>query len=225
MIDQQIIYREAKVIDNNDTTKKGGIKVRIFPDMLEVDESLLPWAFPLNFGTGLSSSNQVHKVPEINSFVRIIVEDKYFRRIRYIFNDYVPSVYSYDTLASKITSISEKGTFTYPQPNFEVTPDNYVKYHDTSSGEIGEITKSGAYTIQDPSGNFTRSLKLGKYKLKNDLQSLKDILEDIQALLKDICTPGTFISATAGSPVVMPLSALDLPKATLLATKLNNLLG
>jgi hypothetical protein len=68
---KSMLLRKALVVDNVDEDNKDKIKVRILPEMTEVDEDLLPFIYPL-FGTDLADT-QSHIIPEIDSYVYVIL--------------------------------------------------------------------------------------------------------------------------------------------------------
>jgi len=159
--------REAQVISLDDPTKKGLIKVRIFPEMIDFKESDLPWAAKYSIGTGISSSIGVHELPEVNSYIRVVIEDwPFLQRIRYITDDYVEGLYIYSKASS--LAITELGTQTYPQPFFKCYKDGTLQFHNTETGEHGVFFKGGGYFLSDANGNFFLNAKSKGIKAYND---------------------------------------------------------
>ena len=159
--------REAQVISLDDPTKKGLIQVRIFPEMIDLKNSDLPWAAKYSIGTGISSSNGVHELPEVNSYIRVVIEDwPFLQRIRYITDDYVEGLYIYSKASS--LAISELGAQTYPQPFFKCYKDGTLQFHNTETGEHGVFFKGGGYFLYDANGNFFLNAKSKGIKVYND---------------------------------------------------------
>ena len=91
------MFRAAKVIKNNDENQLGKIQVRIYPELIDVDEDFLPWVdFYSNSLNGTSEDSGEHIFPEVGSWVRVFVEDyPIFHRVKIISNDYVEGLYIY----------------------------------------------------------------------------------------------------------------------------------
>jgi len=159
--------RCAKVIDNSYSSQSGKIQVRILPEMNDVDESLLPWIGIYNQGEGTSSTIGVHDLPEIGTFIRVVIEDwPFMKKVRYLSNDYVEGLYIY-TKSSGLSAISELGTQTYPQPIFKIFKDGSIDFHNSTTGEHGTLYKNGQYTIVDSSGNIFCNAKDKEVKIYN----------------------------------------------------------
>lgn len=164
--------REAQVVSLEDKNKKGLIKVRIFPEMIDFNESDLPWAAAYNIGTGISNSNGVHELPEVGSFIRVVIEDwPYLQRIRYISDDYVEGLYIYSKASS--LAITELGTQTYPQPFFKCYKDGTITFHNSETGEHGTFYKGGGYFLCDKDGNFFLNSKTKAIKAYNNSGSIE----------------------------------------------------
>ena len=171
------MFRAAKVIKNNDENQLGKIQVRIYPELIDVDEDFLPWVdFYSNSLNGTSKDSGEHIFPEVGSWVRVFVEDyPVFHRIKIISNDYVEGLYIYEK-AKGLTEITELDTQTYPQPIFKFYKDGTIQFHNTDTGESGTLYGDGSYQIKDKNGNFfSYSIKEHKFynnngyiKLTND---------------------------------------------------------
>lgn len=162
------VIREAQVIKNNSADKDGKIQVRIFPEMIDLPDSDLPWIGIYKIGTGTTSTIGVHEVPEVGSYIRVIIEDwPFLKRVRYISDDYVEGLYIYSQFASKV-SISELGTQTYPQPFFKCYKDGTIEFHNSETGEHGVFYKGGGYFLSDASGNVFLNAKAKAVKAYNN---------------------------------------------------------
>lgn len=154
------MFRSAKVVNNNDENKLGKIQVRIYPELIDVDEEFLPWVdFYSNSLNGTSLDCGEHTFPEIDSWVRVFVEDyPIFHRVKIVSNDYVEGLYIYSK-SDGLKEIKDGGTNlldaqTYPQPIFKFYKDGTIQFHNTNTGESGTLYGDGSYQIKDKNGNF-----------------------------------------------------------------------
>lgn len=162
------MFRAAKVIKNNDENQLGKIQVRIYPELIDVDEDFLPWVdFYSNSLNGTSEDSGEHIFPEVGSWVRVFVEDyPVFHRVKIISNDYVEGLYIYKK-AEGLTEITELDAQTYPQPIFKFYKDGTIQFHNTDTGESGTLYGDGSYQIKDKNGNFF-SYSINEHKFYND---------------------------------------------------------
>jgi len=162
------MFRVAKVVDINDENETGKIKVRVYPELIDVDEDFLPWAsYYSNSINGTSESVGEHTFPEVDSWVRVFIEDyPVFQRVRIISNDYVEGLYIYKK-AEGLTEITELDEQTYPQPIFKFYKDGTIQFHNTDTGESGTLYGDGSYQIKDKNGNFF-SYSIKEHKFYND---------------------------------------------------------
>ena len=216
------VIREAQVIDNNDPDKKGKVKVRILPDMLNFENDLLPWISIYTQKNGISSEIGEHKVLENNTYIRVLIEDyPYMKRIRYISDDYVEGLYVYNKVDG--LEIAELGTQAYPQPTFNITKDGTITFHNSNTSEHGTFFKDGSYFLHASDGNFYVNTKSKKLKVYNDQYTLKEILVNFQEILLDLVTPLNIIDSR-GAPCTFTKASVDLTKVNQALTKLNALL-
>lgn len=160
--------REAQIVSLNDPDQLGKIQVRILPEMLNFKTSDLPWAGKYNQGTGCSADVGLHELPEINSYVRVIIEDwPLLKRIRYISDDYIEGLYVYSK-SSDLDSITELGTQTYPQPFFKSYKDGTIEFHNSTTGEHGTFFSNGEYYLKDATGNIFVNTKAKSCKVYNN---------------------------------------------------------
>lgn len=167
------MFRSAKVVNNNDENKLGKIQVRIYPELIDVDEEFLPWVdFYSNSLNGTSLDCGEHTFPEIDSWVRVFVEDyPIFHRVKIISNDYVEGLYIYSKsdglkeIKDGETNLLENQT--YPQPIFKFYKDGTIQFHNTNTGESGTLYGDSSYQIKDKNGNFF-SYSIKEQKFYND---------------------------------------------------------
>lgn len=162
------MFRVAKVIKNNDENQLGKIQVRIYPELIDVDEDFLPWVdFYSNSLNGTSEDSGEHIFPEVDSWVRVFIEDyPVFHRVKIVSNDYVEGLYIYKK-AEGLTEITELDAQTYPQPIFKFYKDGTIQFHNTDTGESGTLYGDGSYQIKDKNGNFF-SYSIKEHKFYND---------------------------------------------------------
>ncbi len=150
------MVRVARVIDNNDDNKKSKIQVRILPELKDVKANKLPWISPKYSGSNETKNTGLHQIPEIDSLVLVEVWDWYDDMMCYLpYGDYNSGNNIYSKV-SELSSISELGTQTYPQPNyFKRHEDGTIEFHNTDTGEHGVLHHSGSYVVFDKDGNIT----------------------------------------------------------------------
>jgi len=215
--------RSAKVVDNVDINKLGKIQVRILPDLIDVEQSLLPWVGKYSIGAGTNSMIGIHEVPEIGTFVRVVIEDyPFLQRVRYISDDYVEGLYIYNKFED--VTISELTTQTYPQPFFKCYKDGTIDFHNSSTGEHGTFYKNGQYILIDSTGNLFVNLTNKKLKIYNDVSNMKEILKKFQEIILGLITPLSIVDGD-GKPCTYANASTDVPKIQQALLDLNNLMG
>lgn len=158
----------AKVENINDPDKKGRFQVRILPEMISLKVSDLPWARKYSSQQGTSSTVGEHKIPEVGTFIRVLVEDwPILKRIYYISDDCVDGLCIYNS-ASVLSGIDELSTQTYPQPIFKRYKDGTIEFHNSVTSEHGVFFANGEYQIKDDEGNFYSYSKNKEQKIYND---------------------------------------------------------
>lgn len=199
--DFKSIYREALVVDNtSDAQLLGGVTVKIFPELAGVSDSDLPTAYPLNSGTGASQTSGVHRVPEKDSFIRVLIEDEHWQRIRYVTDDFVPGVSNYADSKSILTGIAELGDQAYPQPTYHRFADGTITFHNTKTGESGMYHSSGGYYLFDKDGNaILSSIKKISLTATDDVEITTDKNFNIVTTKKFTITSEDALEFIAGS--------------------------
>lgn len=217
-----VTLREAQVIDINDPDKAGKIKIRILPEMELFKVDVLPWVGIYHEGTGITSTQGVHILPEQNSFIRVLIEDwPHLRKIRVISDDYVEGIYIYNN--TSLTQVTDLTAQTYPQPFFKKYKDGTIEFHNTSSGEYGVLYKGGEYEIHDATGNYLINVKTNKLKFYNNTTSLKSIILDLKTLITHMQSTSAFLDGES-RPCTYTQTSSDATLLSNLATKINSLL-
>jgi len=162
------MFRVAEVMDNADPDKLGKVQVKILPELNGVsDESLLPWASSaVQSRNGKTLETGRHQVPEIGSFIKVRINDKYWNSIHYLEEGPSSTESIYDLFAEALDIDELTADMEYPNPNFEKTSDGVLKFHDTSQGILGIQHPSGLFVLIDGDGQlFVKTA--GNFKLKN----------------------------------------------------------
>ncbi len=215
--------REAIVIDNSDPDQLGKVKIRIMPEMETFSEDMLPWVGIYKNSIGFSQDVGTHELPENDSLIRVLIEDwPFLRKIRIISDDYVEGLYFYDK-SSGLSSITELGTQTYPQPIFKVYKDRTIDFHNSETGEHGTLFSNGGYFLCSANGTLFLNSNNRRLKIYNAQASLKDVLQDVQAVLLGLTTPLNILDGE-GRPCTYLNAATDFTKVQQVLIKLNNLL-
>lgn len=214
--------REAQVVDTNDPDKNGKVKIRVLPEMLNIEDSLLPWVGIYQFKSGTSTSIGVHTLPEKDTYIRVLIEDwPYLKKVRIISDDYVEGIYIYNNFS--LSTISQLSSQTYPQPYFTKYKDGTIEFHNTSTGEYGVLYKNGEYELHDSNGNYYVNMKNKKLKIYNSTTSLKDIIKDLKTLIFHMQEVGAILDSKS-LPCTYSHQATDAVILTNLATKIDSLL-
>ena len=161
-------FRTAKVISDNDPEELSRVQVRILPEFTEMQESMLPWAYVTYPGKGNSSETSVHNPPEIGSFVRVEIRDKFWKEIYVISDEFLEGFAAYEKWSTAQSGISELSNQTYPQPRFEAFKDGSIFFNNTDTGEKGVYHSSGSYVFMNSAGAFYVYSKDQETEIYND---------------------------------------------------------
>jgi len=165
-----IFGKFAKVIDNKDEKKLGRVKLKVLPEFQDVADSYLDWSYPYTLEGGGSVGGGEHNVPEIGEMVKVVIKDKYWKKIEYMSGDYIEDAYPYKDFSSDVTSstVPELGSQTYPQPKYiKQFKDGSYYFHNSETGESGQFNTNGSYIIFDKDGSIYNYSKKD-IKLYND---------------------------------------------------------
>jgi uncharacterized protein involved in type VI secretion and phage assembly len=156
-------YR-ATVVENNDTTKKGRIQVRVLGLFQGVDDAHLPWAvpaYPMFSGSGVGHG--WFAIPEKSSNVWVFFEEGDFNQPVY-FAEASDGVRGHPTV----------GDTSYPNRRGFVSKDGHYLYFDDTTNQIEislatgkkiTIASSGEITIVD---NVTATVVRANSKFNNN---------------------------------------------------------
>jgi hypothetical protein len=175
----------AKVINNNDTKKKGRIQIKIEHLHYGIKDSELPWAKQYSLATGGSGTHGKSSIPENNSYVWIGYEDidELLRQPYYLADVHFSNLHPHNLFENNVKS-SLGSTATYPNAKYTYYPNGICIGVDSSSSnpEIF-LYHPQAFIFIDKTGNVT--IKSGstitqKMSLGENLSSLmSDIIDKI----------------------------------------------
>lgn len=197
-------FVKAKVIDNNDPDKKSKIKLRILPYMNDVSENLLPWVEPYNSSKDSQTDIGNHKIPEKDSYVRVIIESIVSQEFRYLNGYYVDGLNIFSKWSEIEGNITEISGWEYPQPcEFEIFKDGSAVFRNTETGGTGFYHASGTYHIFDDDGNITSYIKDKSIKIYNDKTNFEikdsgDVLLETTNATVDIKDAGDILVENSG---------------------------
>jgi hypothetical protein len=178
------IYR-ALVIDNNDPSKFGRIKARVYPMFHELDSQFIPWSTPASSvfsgaGDGFGSFN----IPAVNSYVFVFFEQGKITQ---------PVYFAEAQTATK--GIPSESSTNYPNRHVWKTGTGVCVYIDDTNNEIKIIHPSGTKVSVDQTGKVTidsSNIQLGTSTNPLDIDSFVKVSD---------VTTGKILSAGSGSPV------------------------
>jgi len=206
------IIRKAIVVDNNDEDKKDRLKLKILPELKDVDDELLPWVLPKN-GYGNTDSVNRH-IPENDSVITVYLDDEFnIRNMRWDIDSDIQNNIDYDSIETNVNNITDKAsTYTYPQPNeYRKFKDGSYCFRNTETGEFVFCHNSGVYTIYDEDGNVTSYTKDKYFRVYNDklnfkLDSNGDLLFENEELTIEAENIGNFKVSNSNGEVSVPIS-------------------
>lgn len=219
------IYRIAKVINNtDDETQTGKVQVLVLPELNGVaNQDQLPWANPESQSkTGNSEGVGIHNVPDVDSYVTVRINDKYWTDIDYLYDSpRLSGVHPYTSFSEEFNIDELTTTPEYPQPRFEKTTDGSIFFHDTSQGIMGIQHPSGMYVAIDETGKvFLKFVEQLKMKSDDDSISIDLNVADGKAEIKadggevvivanDFTFDGTTYTIAGGSDSAVLFSPLE----------------
>lgn len=145
------ILRTAQVIDDADPDELSRVKVRVFPELKDVQESLLPWAKPQLGSYGTGEDHGAHTPPEIGSFVVVRVKNNW-KSFYYAGDEYVEGFAIYSKWSDISGDLESYGSDSYPQPRMLVGRDGTIRFHNTETGAIGIYHTTGTFVMINPDG-------------------------------------------------------------------------
>lgn len=138
------IYR-ATVLDNNDPSKLGRVKVNVFGVYDSIAAADLPWAVPMQpIGPGAGSGFGVFSVPEIGSIVFVMFEGG---------DVYQPIVIG--SAPDEVHGLPSERSTNYPNRRVIKTKVGVVIYIDDTDRKIRVTHPTGKYVEIGSDGNVT----------------------------------------------------------------------
>ena len=162
----------AKVINNNDTKKKGRVQIKIEHLHYGIADKELPWAKQSSLTTGGSNSHGSSFIPEKNSFIWVWFEDvdEFMRHPYYIADIHFSNLHPHNLFETNVKSKIGSASV-YPNTKYTYYPNGICIGVDSSSSNAEVfiyhpqayffIDKAGVVTIQ--SGTTTvQKMSLGE---------------------------------------------------------------
>jgi hypothetical protein len=128
------IYR-GKVIDNNDASKYGRVKVQVYPYFSDIEAAALPWAkpaFPLSSGSGSGTGS--FALPDNDSYVFVFFE---------MGDPYQPVYFA--EAADAVHGLPSERTTNYPKRRVIKTAAGFVIYVDDTAKDLKVLHPDGSY--------------------------------------------------------------------------------
>lgn len=205
----------AKVVDNNDPEQLGKIKIKIIPEMENFDEDLLPWIGIYKQGQGTGNETAFHEIPEVGTFIRVLIEDwPFFKRARYISDDFIEGKSQYQQFDLTIPELTEQS---YPQPSFKKYKDGTIVFHNSETGEHGSYFPNGSYFLIDENGaphifmgNEKLSLKNNEISISQYFALYKDIIDSLFSKEFTVMVDGSPVPVLATPSAATKKAQLDL---------------
>lgn len=171
-------YYLGEIVNNNDPLKRGRVQVRVeFIHSGVVNDELLPWVFADNSKSSF--------IPEVGDIYYIYFVDSFYKKGFYTnkldYQNYNEQAYYYSELKNSVGSNSE-----YPNMKFE-------KYKNGAVIGVDSSKDNPEIVIYHPKGSYVFIDSNGKFELKTDGVSLKDLLI---GLVDDLINFKTFGSPT-----------------------------
>lgn len=148
----------AKVINNNDTSKKGRVQIKIEHLHYGItNDDELPWAYQSSLATGGSGTYGSSNIPENDSFVWVWFEDidQFMRQPYYIADIHFSSLHPHTLFEDNIKS-SLGSASSYPNTKYTYYPNGICIGVDSSSSNAEIfIYHPSAYFFIDKNGVVT----------------------------------------------------------------------
>jgi len=159
------IYR-ATVLDNNDPSKLGRVKVNVFGVFESIAAADLPWAVPMQpIGPGAGNGFGVFSVPEVGSNVFVMFEGG---------DVYQPIVIG--SAPDEVHGLPSDRITNYPNRLVVKTKSGIVVYLDNTDRKIRITHPTGKYAEMDSGGNVT--ISADEVTATGDLTANGDIKAD-----------------------------------------------
>lgn len=142
---------KAKVISIDDPQKKGKIQIQVLPELKDIKTTDGPWAIP--FISINSTSIMQNDLPELNSIVRVFIR-KDWQRFYYIANAFFENIFNFDTINTKLDTISTINNKEYKNISFRMYKDGSLEFHNNQTQEHGFIQQNGSYQFFDKDGKI-----------------------------------------------------------------------
>ena len=196
------LYR-GKVISNTDPDNFGRMQIQVLPHMNDVvDSTMFPWVSPF-MGTGDSDRQSYTPLP-IGTKVYVL-STHMFRENYWIAPKHIEGLFDFDSVNSDLSGISENGSFNLENLKFIQYESGNIHFENVKTGNTGILHQSGAYTLLDATGNIIFNAKGNKLKIKNDVESLKPLLEAMKDITNKLSEVTGDLNTIVNNMVIDPL--------------------
>jgi len=182
---------QGQIINISDPDQQMRVKVRILPEMENVEDEVLRWVQPF---IGNSSTESCHfDLPDVDSFVWVLV-DQYWKTFFYIPFFHLKGLFNFNSAVEKL-SASEITGKEYTDLDFKLFNDGGITFHNKSTGEHGFVHTSGAYSIFDSTGNIILNTNGNFLKINGEDKTLVTHAELNTALQSFVTTLNSQLTA------------------------------
>lgn len=208
----------ADVIDNNDSEKKGRIKIKIPYLHKNTTDDLLPWATQFCIGGGGSNEYGKSFIPEKDSKVWIgFYDEPDMQKPFYIADITLSEIHPHNLFEDNVKSEIESSS-SYPNTKYTYYKNGICIGVDSSEGspEIFVYHPSGSYFKIDDNGCYLKSGSVAYEKMLKG-ETVKQFFDDLLTAIVAI----TVTNPETSSPI--PIN--NIPQFELLRAQLINLLS
>jgi len=196
------------VIDNIDEDKKAKVKIRILPQLKDVEESLLPYAQPF-LNDGMSTVQFSHNPPEIGSKIWVIVLDEFYKQCYYLSGRFFQGLFDITKVTTPLGGIAEIDIGETQDLKFKLLPDGSIMFWNTKTSNMGFYHKTGSYVVMNGEGKII--VKGSEIKIESTEDTIVEVAGDTSITTSgktEIVSQGdTKIEATTGKVILKTIDS------------------
>lgn len=137
-----------------DPDNKGRIQVRLLPDLLDSDESDLPWVGPW-FSKSSTSEASEHQPPDVKSPVWVIFTDAYRQQGFYLNGNQNEDNFDFSKISQQLGNVTELGSQDQTTTRWTRFADGTMTFQNSKNKEFGILHSSGSYALFGGDGSLT----------------------------------------------------------------------
>jgi hypothetical protein len=158
------------LVEDNDGLK-GKIKVRVLPDMLGLEETMLPWVRP--FLNEASEKSFSLNTPKKGSYIWCLFQDDSFTEEGwYLKEAFLENNFKDTLLSSSFSKIEGLSTQKVNEVHFAHYEDGTIRFSNDTTKEYGILHSSGSYVVILADGSI-KANSVAEIELKNQTAALK----------------------------------------------------